>query len=528
MRDTGTVIAGERVYYGFGDFSQSEGTPRSVSRDIRSLDNKEQSHIYKVRYLWNPKMKDDYYPVVLEWDANEFPDNTSIFLRNIENGSEKYIDMRAEGTPIGNNKFTYSFYDESVQEFTIEYTIGTHSVQDLVDNFNEPMIKSNSWNFLSLPLKPVNPYYGYVFKNARNIPFEWNVTWQPIVDGKLAPGKGYFIKYGDKVDTRFSGSQIFEINDKLNPVRLYTDNGGWNAIGALSVRHNIIDQSGNRGLQLIEVDQAAIPDVEYTLKSGVWAYRPNSGYEEVSTLYPGMGYWIKVNHDAYLKLKSLNKTSIIDINPPVYNKTAGFDKIEISDNAQHNTALYATTKYIDIEQYNLPPVPPAELFDVRFDGEKYVTNLEETNVYLQGAEYPIFVNFVNPKADYSVVDSQTGMVYGSVKAGSTGSVIINNSKANTFKILAAVHESSDFFVSIAQNPVVSSANVELTYGIAEDANVNVSIYDVMGNKVYEILNGNHSASIYNKTVNLNLPSGTYTVRMTAGGEQRVCKVNIVK
>lgn len=524
------------VKNGFGDFAQSEENPRSVSRDIRNLDDTVQSHIYTIKFKWDAaQLPEDYFPVVLKWTTNEFPENTAAFLHTVINGADHYIDMRNEGTPIGNNNFTYTFYDKSITEFSIEYTIGIETVEDLVDNFGNAMIKANGWNFLSLPLKPISSYYSYIFKNALNIPFEFSLNnWQQPADGKLRPGVGYFIKYGTAIDKKFAGTYFFKIDKNNYPVKLYTgdegsygDAGGWNAIGGLSVRYPVYDPTGIAGIQLEEELITEIPDMAYTQKHGVWAYKTHGGYEEVATLYPGMGYWIKVDKNCYLKLDASKAKSVIDVEPAMPNKTVSFDKISIADNAQHNTAIYATMKYADVNSYELPPVPPSGLFDVRFAGNSYVTNKKESVVLLQGVSYPVLVSIENPRVDYSIVDVQTGEVYGSISAGNSGNVIINNCKANAFKLVAIENENVGSFVNVAQNPVLSSTN--LSFGINENSNVRISVYNNLGNEVAIIVDGDYSAGVYNTSMNLSsLPSGNYIIKMVSAGETKVCKINLIK
>ena len=524
------------VENGFGDFAQSEENPRSVSRDIRNINDTVQSHLYKVKFRWNDSLlKADYFPVVLRWTTDEFPENTAMFLHTIVNGADQYIDMKTEGTSIGNNTFTYTFYDKSVTEFTIEYTIGLETVEDLVDNFGNPMVKANGWNFLSLPLKPVSSYYSYIFKNALNIPFEFSLNnWQQPADGKLKPGVGYFIKYGSAIDKKFTGAYFYKIDKTTYPVKLFTGDqgsygeaGGWNAIGGLSVRYPVYDPAGITGIQLEEDLITDIPDIAYTQKHGVWAYKTHSGYEEVATLYPGMGYWIKVDKNCYLKLDATRSKSVIDVDPEIPNKTNGFDRINVADNAQHNTSIYATMRYADVNSYELPPVPPTELFDVRFAGDNYVTNKQESVVLLQGVTYPVLISIENPKADYSIVDVQTGEVYGTVKAGKTGDVVINNCKANAFKLVAVESENGGTFVNVGQNPVVSATN--LSFGITENSNVRISVYDNLGTEVAVLVDGNYESGIHNTSMDLsNLASGNYIIKMIAAGESKICKINVVK
>jgi hypothetical protein len=381
-----------------------------------------------------------------------------------------------------------------------------------------------------LPLKPVSSHYQYIFRNAVNIPYVFTLNnWQQPVNGILEPGVGYYIKYGEDIDRVFSGSPINVINRNNYPVRVHKGsetgigtgvyNGGWNTIGALSSRVDI------QRIGFTAIDDRPAPTAEYTQRAGVWAYRTNMGYQQVSALFPGKGYWIKVNEDGFLNMTA--QKSSINVASALENKVAGFDKINVADNAQKNTNIYAGNN-ISNANYELPPLPPAEMFDVRFSNNNYATNYEdEAVVLLQAVTYPVSVTFENPRANYSVVDPVTGFVYGTVKAGNTENVIINESKANAFKLVAEVVEET-FFVNVAQNPVTSN-NAEINFGINEDANVSLAIFNSLGNEVAKLELGDIKKGIHNKNINVaNLASGSYIVRLIAGNEYRTFMMNVVK
>ncbi len=517
------------VTNGFGDLAQSESNPRSNSRDIRNSKDNEKSHIYKVKFQWYNS--DDFFPVVLEWDAKEIPADASIYLRHSVNGVDQYTDMKTEATPIGNDKFTYTFEDKSVREFYIEYTRGIETESDLIDNFGDPMIKANGWNFLSLPLDPLNPYYQYVFKNAINIPYLWSLNgWQQLPDGKLKPGYGYFIKYGKTVDTKFTGTRFYKINKSTYPVLLHTggDAGGWNAVGGLSVRYPIVNPSTGDFNVRFEAFGSELADYEYTQGFGVWAYKTKEGYKEVSELYPGSAYWIKVDANSYLNLDATWNKQAVSIAQPLPNKTAGFDRLTIADNAQNIASLYATAKHVDANAYQLPPVPGDNIFDVRYATGNYVTNNEEAVVQMNGITYPVSVNIENAKAEYSIVDVITGYVYGTVKAGESKSVVINSSRADAFKLKAVASENTGLFVNVGPNPIATN-NADMTFGIEEAGRVTIVLYNSLGDAIATLVDRDFNAGIHNRVVNLeNVPSGNYTVHMIAGDKNTVCRINVIK
>ena len=535
----GAALWTDLVNNGFGDFSHldgvvNDGNARSVSRDIRSAIPSEKSHIFYVRFK-HEEPAVDFYPVVLTWDVNQMIQNTNvppltninannIYLRYILNGETHTIDMRSEGTAIGNNRFTFTFHDKSVQEFWIEYTIAEEIANDLVDNFGDPMIVPNSWNFVSLPLNPVNKHWATIFPNATGIPVQYSATtWQQPDQGMLQPGIGYFVRYQNTVDRQFTGGHFYRINRASFPVRLYSD--VWNAIGALSVPVNVSSINFEAELASITNPNPQAPDRDFTLTRGVWAYNKNQGYREVPTLLPGQAYWIKVNRNGFLNISAF-KTTVNETNTVSVNRVAGFDRITVADNMQKTANIFAANN-VDASEFQLPPVPPTELFDVRFrTSGSYASNYDESIVQMQGVTYPVSIGFDRPRANYTVIDPATGFVYGTVKAGSTENVVIHNSSSNAFKLVAEASET--FFVSVNQNPVTTS-NAEVVFGINSEANVVLSVFNALGNEVVNLEVGELAAGVYNRNINVaNLPSGSYTVRLLAGSESKIFRMNVVR
>jgi len=83
------------------------------------------------------------------------------------------------------------------------------------------------------------------------------------------------------------------------------------------------------------------------------------------------------------------------------------------------------------------------------------------------------------------------------------------------------------YISINQNPVRKSAAI--TFSTSDPGYVNVTIYDVQGKKVRDILNAYRPAGIH--TINFdaeNIESGVYFIRLDTKGFSDVRKVIIAK
>lgn len=515
---------------GFGDFSPNSRKPHSTSRDIRDY-NSNATHIFYVKFN---AAGDANYPVVLTWDTRQFPVGSRVFLRDTENGQKfPAVDMR-QSTPVDGEGFirSFTFKDATITDFIIEYSLPKEI--RFVDHDDKPIIKKG-WNLLSLPVRPVNASWNVFYPKAINVPFFFSQN-QYQSETVLRPGVGYFVKYGDDVDKSFSGTEILSIDAPFDLVRVHPGDrsdvddpaiaGGWNAIGGGSCPINVANISYS------QYSNSPVPSPAYTLKYGVWSYRTDRGYAEVSQMLPGLGYWVKVNSTGYLKL--------VDICPPVLGKSTidqplysdktellnTATKLVIRDDAQHENGLYfINNSKVDTRIYELPPVPPAEMFDVRFNNNLYLSNGRSEIVRLQGVEYPVVFSINNPDAEYKLTDAISGEVIGIINSA-IKSVVAKNTIANVIKVEKSAL-TTDLSVIAYPNPVSTTSNI--TFAVKESGNVTIKVYNEMGNEIATLVNSDYNVGNYSTTFDAStLPAGAYLLKLTNGTNFNVVKINIIK
>lgn len=522
LDENGNPLSNAASQFGFSDWAANDEQTRSASRDIRSSFDTNQSIIYYVKFDENG---DQNYPVVIEWDTRDFMPGTELFLRDTQNGQLfPSVNMRTANA-LDQFRRSYTIQDQRVNDFLIEYTL-PREVQ-FVDEFGNPIIKEG-WNFLSLPVSAVNQRHNVLYPNkmAMQPIFFTPSTYQQ--EEILRVGIGYFMRYahGARVDTRFAGTYISEISTaRQNAPRVYpgqAGRGGWNTVGAISTPVSINNIS-------FEAFQGQTPDVDYTLNYGVWRYVTDRGYEEVSTMLPGLGYWIKVNANGFYNLKQDNLKVITgNYNPrnDVYSKST---KIEIIDNKSRNGELFLADKNTNIEMYQLPPLPPTDVFDVRLRGNYKVDNTNETVINLQAVEYPVSISVKYADSDLTFTDALTGQVYGTIAKGTDGNVVIYNSPSNNIVVNRTEVADSKFGIDIYPNPVLGGNVINVAYSIPNNETVNIQLFDAVGNMVAQILKADINAGTYTLQHDVtNLTAGTYMVRVEAGSKVFTQKVNIIK
>ncbi|MBX3043490.1 MAG: T9SS type A sorting domain-containing protein [Ignavibacteriae bacterium] len=513
--------------FGFGDVAPNAAAARTVSRDIRAynMPKGQNSHIYEARFF-NPA---NAYPISVEWNINDFPQGAQLFIRQVVNGVPlQATDMRF-ATQIDQFRRSITIADRNVTSFRIEYTLPT--TMDFVDENGDPIIK-RGWNLLSLPLAPTNTVHNVVYKNAINVPWAF-VNSQYQERPNLRVGEGFFLKYSSQVDVSFAGSIIDSITKDRHNVRIWAGDfpdpqfnqffGGWNLIGALS---NITSIDG---IRFYPTSDNQLPSLAYTKQYGVYGYRTDLGYFEVSNMVPGLGYWIKASSDGFY---GLNPTYQLDKQAMSNNTKLDMiersTKITMFDNAQHRKDIYVSNdQTANTGIFELPPVFSEDMFDVRFNNNGYFTNDNESVIRVQGVTYPVSFNIEKADADYLFVDPVTNQVYGTIKAGTNGNVTIDELPFGAVKMMKRAVAGEEFAFTAFPVPANDFTNVNFT--ITDNDFVSVKLFDALGNEIADFINEYRTKGDYTETISLkNINTGSYILRLTSGTKTSVVKINVIR
>lgn len=514
------------IPFGLGDFATNDDQRKSNSRDIRSSNDTVRSLLYKVKFNPGAANKVQRYPITITWNVKDFIQGSSAFIRDTENGQAfSPVDMINEGTDVGQFIRTFKIDDPSIREFIIEYTPA--KLVEYVDEEGNPLINPG-WNLLSTPLNPLGGGSPWMNALTQDPYFFFLSSYQQELAENVRPGVGYFVKYGPDpslIDVRFRGSNITEISPLVNPVKVSvadSGRGGWNTVGAPSVPVNV------EAIEFRQFQNATRPDKNYTLQAGVWKYETKRGYQEVSELRPGLGYWIKVDNVGYYYILAPN-AKLTDKTPAALahrtNAKELATELVIADNNQSVKSLYVSNKYdINVNNFELPPLPPS--FDVRFEGNTELTNSNESIIQLNDVEYPVSITATGMNGTFELTDAATGEYFGTISSSDFNSVQINNS-SNSIKLNRIETENTADLNSVYPNPVVNSATIN--FNLPETGNVNITLVDAVGNTVSNIFSGNKNAGSQSVDFNANgFTSGNYFVKVEAGSYNKVMRLQIVK
>lgn len=503
-RDT-HVVSSSRCYAYFEPLDRNVdiqfGDPNNLGilRDVRS--NVESgTQLYKVVFSAGDPV---CYPVTVCVNPADFPAGGRIIARDILNGSQFSVNLR-EATQTGDQR-CFTIRDTRINSFIIEYTPGTVGVV--------PALIANGWNLLSLPVVPPNNDAEVIFPDAAGTPFEYNAAAAWVPREELEFGHGYMVKFGDNIG--FNNRNVAGVRqEEVNGVRVFR---GWNTVGSIS------RPTTYNGIFFTPL--AGSSDVP-RLESGVWEYVTGRGYQEVSYMLPGKGYFIKVSADGFFGLRYEALKSIAeDITPKLA-------KIEVRDAAQSGQDLFFGNVQTEASpsRYEMPPTVFG--LDARFSLNRgYVAfNENSYTVNLKTKNYPVALNFNNLQGEVEVRDMQGNVI---ATATNGGSVVIENSKINQVEI--AYKGSSNGRVNTmgfgleksTPNPFTTATTIN--YSIPAEMHVSLVVHNQLGQVVRTLVNEVKGAGTHPVTFEgSELPAGTYFYTITAGSYTRTEKVVLNK
>jgi aminopeptidase N len=384
----------------------------------------------------------------------------------------------------------------SVNNQTFSFRFNRQPVSVVFDPNNDIVLKSatttqttttcrevsvnEGWNIISVPLNSNNYNPFSLFPTASSSAYGYNNGY--FVADSLFLGKGYWLK--------FPAAQSFPVCGNVSAVNYVPVKSGWNMIGVYEKNVNVSSITSNP------------PDIILTPFYGF-----DNGYQQVSTLVPGKGYWVKVNQNGNLNFNTVTKSQNAQRN--ILNGKV--IKLIFTDADGYSKELYLAENINMNDYFELPPVPPNSVSDIRFVDNKYVGDLNKENfVQLNSVKFPIKIEIESNedlKANLTVEDIQSGKIY-----SLNSSQVIINSKVELLKIKSETLPTS--FKVFQNYPNPFNYQTVVRYEIPENGNVQISLFNSLGQKVKVVKYDQVSAGIYSENISFdNLPSGVYFIEV---------------
>lgn len=383
---------------------------------------------------------------------------------------------------------------------------------------------NDGWNMVAVSLDPVGGDYarsslfpGTGSPGAASAAFRYSAGY--IASDTLQHGLGYWIKFNGAGNAGEAPGTF--VQDVTAPVQ-----DKWNMIG------------GPTGF----VPTASIVATGTSVASAYFGYGP-SGYFSTSTLTQGKGYWVKVSGNGTLDMHST--AALPKAVPP---GLPGTDPERLSSLTFRDAAGRSGTLYFGASDatggetgaFELPPLPPAGAFDVRFGTQTFVERLPDATeaadgfilpVLLTGARYPVTVTWEirrEPAGDAAFVlaGGKGGVNDGGELLATltgSGSAVLRDKNSGEYALRYEGGAGVPTAYALGPNyPNPFNPATRFAYSLPEGGHVSVKVFDLLGREVRTLVDelkgaGTHDAAWDGRDANgLEVTTGMYLVRMRAG------------
>jgi len=452
-------------------FAIPGGSDHSV-RDFRNDSND------YIEWIINFQRGSGTDPIKLRWNPNEFPADIYIVISD----------------PAG-TAFALNMMDNDFIEITDP---GITSVKIVSKKIETKQSELNSgWNLVSVPVTNLIMSPASIFPNS--VSSVWGFNGAYYAESQLQTGKGYWEK--NSIDETLDISGIKPESFIINLVQ------GWNLIGVFD-RDAIITSITTTPINIIS--------------SSFFGY--NNGYFVPFKLGFGKGFWVQASAAGTIDLSPFKSSSISKENfissqyasAPEINSNWG--RIIISDSEGRQGVLYDSDKEkANLNLYELPPIPPSGIFDIRYESNRYVENLSSTmTIKINSDKYPIKIK---PEGIDLMID---GMV---VKKGTE--ISINKEMPGIINVSRV--EIPISFILMQNYPNPFNPSTIIRFGLPEQTNVHLEIFNVLGERVDELINKEMEPGFHEITWNAkSLPSGIYIYSIRTSQFNDVKKMMFIK
>ncbi len=379
---------------------------------------------------------------------------------------------------------------------------------------------TDSWNMISVPLIVDDYRKTTLFSNAVSSAFCYTGTYESR--DTLLNGTGYWLKYSAAETSSVSGtSYTIDTIDVIDR---------WNMMGSLSY-------------PVLTSDAEAVAPM--TFSTGFYGY--DGAYVEVDTLLPGKAYWIKTSEAGKIVMKTgsllfakniptaaMTPDAKADRKISTIAEKTGMNVLAVEDAEGRTSNLYFTSKKLafDIGRFELPPLPPDGVHDVRFASQRSVESFDYTKndltqkfrILLNGVMDPVTLRWEiqNDENSYALeVISEDGKTT-AVPLKSANIMTLNTDNLKTLKLImerGSCAELPAMFALHQNYPNPFNPATMIKYDLPADAKVNLIVYNLLGQVVEKLVDEAQSAGFRHYEWNAgNYPSGVYYYRLSAHGD----------
>lgn len=367
---------------------------------------------------------------------------------------------------LGNQSNLYTFegeghapYGDSDEYMDLTINITKEFMYDLVCEESQSteisIYHGANWNLVGLPLDVDSSNVEILFPTSIiNTLFSYGQGY--VQQNYLENGVGYWLRFEEEGTSTLSGQVLNEISISLN--------ADWNLITGIS--EDIYIYSANDPDGII---------IENTL------FGFSEGYFNTDTLVPGNAYWLRAFQNGEI---TLSAGSSRDVNVKNYDFTYRANSFKIN-----GMDLFFGIDIPNNEKihHSLPPKPPMPTTDIRFSGDTRVCSQDECVIEITSDKE--FLQFECEAIDGENWELIDGTENVTLCSGVKLMEIKNNSEIFILRKSAPSGHPRTFSMFPAfPNPFNSTTT--LRYFLPQDAFVSLTVFDIFGKKIIQLINTN--------------------------------------
>jgi len=255
-------------------------------------------------------------------------------------------------------------------------------------------------------------------------------------------------------------------------------------------------------------------------------------YNPADTLLAGAGYWVYSFSNGNIFVPNIYDVEADDLprsSLDSHESLQSLSRISFNNDTYTRTMYFGNYDYTSLpyETFLMPPIMSNIVFDVRYSDESFLTTEEETEINIMTEDFPLTVSWQISNRNspyerrYLVVGDQEvdmdEMLSYTIEESDIGRVSLIN---------RIIPEEFGLYPNYPNpfNPVTS-----ISYGLSEDAHVQLVIYDLMGRVVKELYNGYNASGMHTRKwhgdsqTGLKVATGMYIIHLDIrldGGEHK--------
>ena len=336
----------------------------------------------------------------------------------------------------------------------------------------------------------------------------------------IQPGRGYWLRFTGQAEVTFSP-----------PFRDYQ------VLGNMMTGWHLISGPG------YPFSTSNISDPSNILVGGrVYGY--TLGYQEVSMMEPGKGYWIQIDNSISGTALTFDARSSIGTQQKLQRTDpVGFTQLQLSTQGSDRTFYLDgdlnANPDIHPRSFDMPPMPPSEAFDVRFTNNGLLTEAIRGTIKVQSPTDDLtFKNtsLVSRRLILSIIrsgsapqETYTLEPGDEIVVAGTG---IREIEVESIVITSLDERTSDLptQVTLRQNfPNPFNPTTTIAYTLPEESMVTLRVYDMLGRTVAVLVSDRKPAGFHTVTLNAQeFASGMYVYRLEAAGVTISRQMTLIK